>query len=134
MEGRFWYCLIILSHRGFGLPITARRSIVRTATRVMTTDAVARTKFRRNWSMILPGVVLIRKALLRAVKTQAERRAHAAQPEYETARSLTSTPDDDFCFIRASLYSGNLSAALANRRFQSQVSADVATLLSSATS
>jgi hypothetical protein len=66
-------------------PIDCHTSIVRTETRVITTDAFARFKFRRYWSMILAGVVLIRKALLRAVKTEAERRARAAQPEYETA-------------------------------------------------
>jgi hypothetical protein len=66
-------------------PINSQTSIARTETRVMTTDAAARAKFRRYWAMILPGMVLIRKILLRAVKTEAERQARVAQPQYETA-------------------------------------------------
>ena len=66
-------------------PISSRESIVRTQTRVMTTDPLARAKFRRYWSMVSLGVVLIRKALLQAVKKEAERRTRAAQPEYENA-------------------------------------------------
>jgi hypothetical protein len=50
-------------------------SIVRTETRVMTTDAVARRKFRRYWSVFSPGIVLIRHLGLRLVKSDAERRA-----------------------------------------------------------
>lgn len=66
-------------------PINSQNSVACTETRVITTDASARAKFRRYWSMILPGVILIRRALLRAVKKEAERRARAAHPEYETA-------------------------------------------------
>jgi len=66
-------------------PISSRESVARTETRATTTDAFARAKLRRYWSMVSPGVVLSRRALLRAVKTEAERRTRAARPEYETA-------------------------------------------------
>jgi hypothetical protein len=48
-------------------------SILRTETRVMPTDGDARERFRRYWSFIFPGVILIRFALLRTVKARAER-------------------------------------------------------------
>jgi hypothetical protein len=66
-------------------PIGNQKSIARTETRVITTDDFARTKFRRYWSMVSPGTVLICKVLLRAVKTGAEHRARATQSAYETA-------------------------------------------------
>jgi hypothetical protein len=52
-------------------------SIFRTETRAMTTDADARAKFRRYWSMVSPGVILIRWMSLGPVKAEAERRARA---------------------------------------------------------
>jgi hypothetical protein len=66
-------------------PISVSESMARTETRVMTTDPVARAKFRRYWCLVSPGVILIRHALLRAVKAEAERRAFRSKPEYETA-------------------------------------------------
>jgi hypothetical protein len=66
-------------------PINASESIARTETRVMTTDPLARTKFRRYWSLVSPGVILIRRTLLRCAKADAERRVHQSKPEYETA-------------------------------------------------
>jgi hypothetical protein len=56
-------------------PVDAGSSVFRTETRVMTTDAVARAKFRRYWSFVSPGVVLIRRVSLLPVKREAERRA-----------------------------------------------------------
>jgi hypothetical protein len=53
-------------------------SIARTETRVATTDLVAREKFRRYWSFVAPGIVLIRPLMLRLVKRSAERLAQAA--------------------------------------------------------
>jgi hypothetical protein len=50
-------------------------SIFRTETRVFTTDATARAKFRRYWSLLSPGIILIRRASLRPLKHEAERRA-----------------------------------------------------------
>ena len=66
-------------------PINPQNSIARTETRVTTTDTLARTKFRRYWTLVSPGVILIRKALLFAVKAEAEHQARVAKPEYETA-------------------------------------------------
>jgi len=48
-------------------------SILRTETRVVTTDPVAREKFRRYWALVSPGVLLIRRVLLRRAKADAER-------------------------------------------------------------
>ena len=42
------------------------------------TDHPARVKFRRYWSLFSHGIILIRWALLRPVKADAERRARAA--------------------------------------------------------
>jgi hypothetical protein len=53
-------------------------SVVRTETRVVTTDGYARERFRRYWVMVSPGVRLIRTEGLRLVRADAERRARAA--------------------------------------------------------
>jgi hypothetical protein len=66
-------------------PVSPSECIVRTETRATTTDAIARARFRRYWSLVLPGVVLIRRILLRAVRKEAERRARRNKYEYETA-------------------------------------------------
>lgn len=55
--------------------IDATKSVVRTETRVITTDAKARTKFRRYWAFVLPGIVCIRRIALKLVRAEAERRA-----------------------------------------------------------
>jgi hypothetical protein len=56
-------------------------SVFRTETRVVTTDADARRRFRRYWTMVSPGVVLIRREMLRLVRRDAERRMrHTLQP------------------------------------------------------
>jgi hypothetical protein len=59
-------------------PIDTGRSIFRTETRAVATDPVARTKFRRYWSFLSPGIILIRWAGLRPLKADAERRAQRA--------------------------------------------------------
>jgi hypothetical protein len=66
-------------------PIAASESLARTETRVMTTDEAARKRFRRYWAIFSPGIRLIRRALLRRVKSDAEHRAETSIPEYETA-------------------------------------------------
>jgi len=66
-------------------PLDASASVARTETRVVTTDAVAREKFRSYWSLVSPGVVLVRRTLLRGLKNDAERRSRESRPEYETA-------------------------------------------------
>ncbi len=50
-------------------------SIARTETRVAITDAASRARFRVYWSLASPGIILIRRAGLRAVKRAAERAA-----------------------------------------------------------
>jgi hypothetical protein len=56
-------------------PLSATESIFRTETRVVTTDAAARAKFRRYWAFASPGIILIRWALLGPLKAEAERRS-----------------------------------------------------------
>jgi hypothetical protein len=48
-----------------------------TETRVATTDPDARRRFRRYWTMVSPGVRLIRRESLRLVRADAERRYRA---------------------------------------------------------
>jgi hypothetical protein len=67
---------------------TGERSVFSTETRVATTDAEARRKFRRYWSLMSPGILLIRRESLRLVRREAERRVRrtrslgaATQPE-----------------------------------------------------
>lgn len=58
-------------------------SVFRTETRAIATDPNARTRFRRYWSFLSPGIIVIRWALLDPVRKEAERRAretgHAPQ-------------------------------------------------------
>jgi hypothetical protein len=55
-------------------PISSGKSIAHTETRVGTTDSNARAKFRLYWSLVSPGIFLIRRVMLLAVKREAERR------------------------------------------------------------
>jgi hypothetical protein len=55
-----------------------------TETRVVTTDAVARKRFRRYWAMFSPGILAIRRAGLRRARADAEKRF----AEQRTAISL----------------------------------------------
>jgi hypothetical protein len=57
--------------------VGASRSVFRTETRVIATDPASRAKFRRYWSRVSPGVVLIRWLMLGPVKAAAERRARS---------------------------------------------------------
>jgi len=61
----------------------AAESIFRTETRVLTTDSTARAKFRRYWSFMSPGIILIRWMSLGPLKAEAERRAQAATCAFE---------------------------------------------------
>jgi hypothetical protein len=56
-------------------PLGESESVFRTETRVVTTDAAARARFRWYWARFSPGIVLIRHLLLRPLKREAERRA-----------------------------------------------------------
>jgi hypothetical protein len=53
-------------------PVSADESIARTETRVTTTDSTARARFRPYWSVFSPGIVLIRRVMLKLVKSEAE--------------------------------------------------------------
>ena len=55
--------------------LDALRSVARTETRVVATDARARRKFRWYWARFSAGIVLIRELSLSLVKKEAERRA-----------------------------------------------------------
>lgn len=56
-------------------PVDEDHSIFHTETRVCTTDETARNRFRNYWSFVAPGVELIRLAMLRPLKREAEGRA-----------------------------------------------------------
>jgi hypothetical protein len=58
-------------------PLGLETSRFYTETRVATTDAEARKRFRRYWTMVSPGVRLIRRESLRLVRADAERRYRA---------------------------------------------------------
>ena len=55
--------------------IGATESVFRTETRAFATDATARTRFRRYWSLLSPGIIVIRRMMLRPLRAEAERRA-----------------------------------------------------------
>jgi hypothetical protein len=60
-------------------PVGADRSIARTETRAIATDAEARRKFRAYWFRFSPGIVLIRAIAQRLVKKDAERRVQSTR-------------------------------------------------------
>ena len=55
-------------------PLDSSTSLFRTETLVATTDAESRARFRRYWSVLSPGILLIRRVSLGLVKADAERR------------------------------------------------------------
>ena len=56
-------------------PIGKGISIASTETRVITTDAAARSQFRLYWAKVSPGILLIRHMGLRVLRREAEDRA-----------------------------------------------------------
>ena len=54
-------------------PTNPTASAFRTETRVTTTDAESRKRFRRYWTLVSPGVLVIRREMLRLVRREAER-------------------------------------------------------------
>lgn len=56
-------------------PVGPDDSVFRTETRVVTTDAAARRRFRWYWARFSPGIMLIRQLSLGPVRRDAERRA-----------------------------------------------------------
>lgn len=59
-------------------PLGPGRSRFVTRTRVATTDPVSRSRFRRYWSLLSPGILTIRRASLGMVRREAERRRREA--------------------------------------------------------
>jgi hypothetical protein len=56
-------------------PVTATKSIFRTETRALACGPVPRSKFRKYWAYLSPGIILIRVAMLGPLRREAERRA-----------------------------------------------------------
>jgi hypothetical protein len=54
--------------------------VFRTETRAIATDPESRSRFRRYWAFLSPGILLIRYEMLRLLVTEAERR-HASRPK-----------------------------------------------------
>lgn len=69
-------------------PVDETHAVFHTETRVCTTDAAARDRFRNYWSYVAPGVALIRLALLRPLKHEAERRFRV-----ERSMEIAEVPD-----------------------------------------
>jgi hypothetical protein len=76
-------------------PIGSNESVVRTETRVKTTDRAARKKFRRYWSVFSPGIVLIRRMALQLTKADAERRVRERHSRQADRFDLVSAGDLD---------------------------------------
>lgn len=51
------------------------RSVFRTETRAIATDPESRERFRRYWAIFSPGILLIRREMLRGVRSEAHRLA-----------------------------------------------------------
>ena len=56
-------------------PLGAQTSLLRTETRAVATDEGARARFRPYWTLASPGILLIRREMLRLVRREAEQRA-----------------------------------------------------------
>ncbi|HEV8348555.1 MAG TPA: hypothetical protein VGQ16_18395 [Vicinamibacterales bacterium] len=76
-------------------PSGERESVVRTETRAVATDPIARAKFRRYWSIFSPGIIVIRRAALNLVKADAERRVRECSPKSTDRFDLVSAGDLD---------------------------------------
>jgi hypothetical protein len=60
-------------------PLTSTESVFRSETRAVATDRPARVKFRRYWSLLSPGIIVIRWLMLGPVKAGARRSQAAAR-------------------------------------------------------
>jgi hypothetical protein len=83
-------------------PVGPHESVFRTETRVVTTDAAARAKFRRYWARFSPGIILIRWLSLGPTRRDAERRArlsisfpHGPQAAHGRSREIRPTWKQD---------------------------------------
>lgn len=72
-------------------PVGPSESIFRTETRAIATDATARAKFRRYWSLVSPGIIVIRWVMLQPVKREAERRSRRGEQGELSLPSPTSS-------------------------------------------
>ena len=75
----------------------ATESVFRTETRAVATDVMARTRFRRYWSLLSPGTIVIRRMMLQPLKAEAERRAagrRAADSDRVAPVAAESLPDE----------------------------------------
>jgi hypothetical protein len=72
-------------------PTGPTSSVFSTETRVVTTDAVSRERFRRYWAFLSPGILVIRYEILRLVRAEAERRS-ARRPGISAAPSIRPDP------------------------------------------
>ena len=66
-------------------PRGAATSTFHTETRVSTTDAASRARFRRYWAVLSPGIRIIRHEILRLVREDAARRGASAPQTLEPA-------------------------------------------------
>jgi hypothetical protein len=66
-------------------------SVFVTETRAIATDARSRRRFRQYWSLLSPGIILIRWVALPAVKADAERRGTDAIQPTQPAESTEAT-------------------------------------------
>jgi len=55
-------------------PVDDQHSEFHTETRAIATDLDARIRFRRYWSFLSPGIILIRRAMLNSLRVEARRR------------------------------------------------------------
>jgi hypothetical protein len=60
-------------------PDGPHRSVFRTETRAVATDAAARERFRRYWAFLSPGIIFIRWLSLGPVRAAAERRVRTGE-------------------------------------------------------
>jgi hypothetical protein len=83
-------------------PAPGGGAVFRTETRAAATDARARAKFRRYWTMLAPGIIVIRMAMLPALRAAADRRWHLfgdeivpdARAQFTHAVTIAAPPSD----------------------------------------
>ena len=78
-------------------PLGPAESMFRTETRAVSTHPASRARFRRYWSFLSPGIILIRWLSLGPLKVEAERRACESRPsplktDFEGANATRSVP------------------------------------------
>lgn len=87
------------------------QSRFRTETRVATTDSEARSRFRRYWSIVSPGIILIRYEMLRLVRREAERLTGAqARGKTEVRQALGQLSQEAGRPLRGPTHSGAVPA------------------------